>query len=233
MNICRGALSFLRLFRWCHHNWDAVNAPLQWFADKLKCSLRTVKRYLEVLRGRLVRVQRRARQSSVYELSAEALEMDLFGTSSTPKNGTSSGPIPYKEKTIKTHEERTQRKPPASEGAMNENHHPSEGFEPFFGLFLAAGKALNHGDFLRAHALWTRLTSSDKLRAMVDARQQLERTADAHFVPLPENYLRTRPWTRIAQPRTLPVVTRKEIESQAQTDEIERRLLERRLGRTA
>lgn len=89
---------------------------------------------------------------------------------------------------------------------MDAGNPPMHGFEEFIGLFLAAGKPVNPGDVIQAQAKWVTLNEESKLLAFQDARQQLMRTRDARYMPLPANYLAARPWTRTAPARTLPYI---------------------------
>lgn len=231
------SLSLLRLLRWCHHNWSVIAPSIEWLAKQLKCSIRTVKRALSRIRF-LLRMRRRARGTAVIELLPEAFEVDLLPvkkcksvTSSEQKKRESGTSLPIREEKTDKIEERTPRKPPAMETSMNEpqiGQHPAKGFEPFFGMFLAAGKKLNSGDWIRGVAKWTLLSDAEKFAAMEDARQQLMRTKDPRFMPLPENYLAARPWTRVAMPRTLPYID-PATDKALQTHEEVLRLLEERM----
>jgi hypothetical protein len=78
------------------------------------------------------------------------------------------------------------------------------GFEEFIGIFVAAGKPLNAGDVAGAQVLWPLLSFQDRKLAISAIEKQLRATVCVAFMPLPVNFLRARPWTRTAPPRTLP-----------------------------
>lgn len=75
-------------------------------------------------------------------------------------------------------------------------------FQTYFGVFLAAGKALNQPDMHRAAEVWRHLPLSDRLGATQHARQICQATEDPKFIPLPVNHLQSQAWTRIAMKRT-------------------------------
>lgn len=239
MRLSRGARrlsdesELLRLFRWCHYNNQGDRA-LSWFAEKMGWCLRKLKYALDRIRHLLV-VRRRARQSAIWDVTPEGLARRLYETCTSSRETCTSSPS-LKEDTDKTEEE-TPRKRAASEGfSVSESKTllAMVGFERFFGLFLAAGKALHKGDMIRAQAMWTRLKPEDQRAAFLDAEQQLMRTSSARFVPLPENYLSARPWTRTALPRTLPYIDGKMDAELAKRLEVRRmlaqRIKERKLG---
>jgi hypothetical protein len=80
---------------------------------------------------------------------------------------------------------------------------PCEGFERYFGIFLAAGKPLSEVDMVRARFRWEELGTHDQLAAIAHALRLCSET-EARYVPLPENHLTTQAWTRVAMPRSLP-----------------------------
>ena len=81
-----------------------------------------------------------------------------------------------------------------------------EGFKDFIGLFLSAGKPLNERDINLAKSRWKSLSIGDKRAAFKVARDQLQRTIEVEFIPLPVNFLTAKAWTREGVARTLPVV---------------------------
>ena len=80
---------------------------------------------------------------------------------------------------------------------------PMTGFERYFGLFMAAGKAVNGYDVNMARMRWSRMTHQDQLAAYQHAYKLCCET-EAQFIPTPERHLASQPWTRRALPRTLP-----------------------------
>ena len=77
-------------------------------------------------------------------------------------------------------------------------------FEEFIGIFIAAGKPLNAGDVMGAKVLWPLLNFEDRAKAISAIEKQLRATESPAFMPLPVNFLRAKPWTRVALSRTLP-----------------------------
>lgn len=89
------------------------------------------------------------------------------------------------------------------------------GYSAFVGLFLAAGKPINERDLELTRARWFEFSFDDQIRAYRAAREQLLRTLEPRFIPLPANFLRAKSWTRSAPKRTLPHLdpkTEREIE---------------------
>lgn len=77
-------------------------------------------------------------------------------------------------------------------------------FEEFIGIFVAAGKPMNIGDVGAAKIPWSLLGPDEKAVAIAAIEKQLRATESAAFMPLPLSFLRAKPWTRTAPPRTLP-----------------------------
>jgi hypothetical protein len=105
-------------------------------------------------------------------------------------------------------------------GGATQQTAPVRGFQEFIGLFLAAGKAINDRDLILAEKRWTALPLPDQLSALKTAKYQLEHTADEHFIPLPQNFLGAKPWTRAAPPRSLPAIHPKTDRAKKRHDEM-------------
>jgi len=71
-----------------------------------------------------------------------------------------------------------------------------------------------------AEKRWTALPLPDQLSALKTAKYQLEHTADEHFIPLPQNFLGAKPWTRAAPPRSLPAIHPKTDRAKKRHDEM-------------
>lgn len=82
----------------------------------------------------------------------------------------------------------------------------AEMFQDFFGLFVAAGKALSHWDMQRACTRWVSLSDEEKPLALECARQTCVETGNPRYLALPANFLDSKPWTRVAMLRSLPVL---------------------------
>jgi hypothetical protein len=79
----------------------------------------------------------------------------------------------------------------------------------FVGLFVSAGKPLNERDINLAKSRWKELSLADKRAAFRVARDQLQRTIEPEYIPLPANFLTAKPWTRTGEARSLPYVDKK------------------------
>lgn len=62
------AQRLIKLLQWCASHWQLTFPKQNWIAEKLDCSIRTVKRALAEIRGHWVEVRRRYRRSNVYRL---------------------------------------------------------------------------------------------------------------------------------------------------------------------
>jgi hypothetical protein len=104
----------------------------------------------------------------------------------------------------------------SAESPAENSHHKGGSIEPgagegssspenFIGLFLSAGKPLNKRDLNLAASQWRALSPTDRISAFNAARDQLQRTADPQYIPLPANFLVSRAWERTAMPRQLPI----------------------------
>lgn len=62
------AQRLIKLLQWCATHWQLTFPKQKWLAEKLDCSIRTVKRALAEIRGKWVSVKRRYRRSNVYRL---------------------------------------------------------------------------------------------------------------------------------------------------------------------
>lgn len=88
------AQRLINLLKWCADHWQLTFPKQKWLAEKLDCSVRTVKRALAEICGEWVQVKRRYRRSNVYRI-LEAVtdqQIGLFATEekseeiSTPKH---------------------------------------------------------------------------------------------------------------------------------------------------
>lgn len=222
MRLSRGARDLLDLFRWFHRRAKTVFPSQYELAKWLKCSIRSVKRFVAELLGLgIIDVERRYRRSSVYRIVQDVPA--LVPIVVTP---CSSSPRVYSKFESRETREEQRRKPPVMEESSMLPK-PMEGFERFMGLFVAAGKPMNDGNVIRAQAAWSRLTQADKIRAFQDAERQLIRTLDPRWMPFPENYLAARSWTRTAPARSLPYIDPKTDKALQTHDEVLRLLKER------
>ncbi len=78
----------------------------------------------------------------------------------------------------------------------------------YFGIFVAAGKALNEVDKRKYMHEWLSIQRDEQELAYLDAqRKALEGIwPSAKMTPYPVNHLRDKAWTRESRERTLPVV---------------------------
>lgn len=189
-------------------------------AREMRVPYPTIRRWLARLReDGCIEIHQRGPTSSLYVLlkppNEQAFEQAF-------EQARASYPLVSK---ILSEEESPRRKPPCSEGGFVTR--PMDGFERFFGLFLAAGKPMNEGNMIQAQARWSCLTPQDKACAIADAERQLIRTKETRFMPFPENYLAARPWNRTAPSRTLPYIDPKTDKALQTHDEVLRLLKER------
>lgn len=68
MHLSGRAQRLIKLLKWCADHWQLTFPKQKWLAEKLDCSVRTVKRALAEIRGQWVAVKRRYRRSNVYRL---------------------------------------------------------------------------------------------------------------------------------------------------------------------
>jgi hypothetical protein len=205
-----GAL--LDLLTWCKKHWAVIEPTQEWIAGKLGWTLRTCQRWIAVAKrlGRL-KVSPRYRRTAIYELlpvpCGAQISFDFSdggvngGAELKPLIKTSCSSVEDISRVERTH----QRKPVSSErSSMAElTPAPMTGFERYFGLFMAAGKAVNGYDVNMARMRWSRMTHQDQLAAYQHAYKLCCET-EAQFIPTPERHLASQPWTRRALPRTLP-----------------------------
>lgn len=171
------------------------------------CS-RTIRRWLTELReaGLLAAIIRRGRTSARYELDEE---MSTRMSTQEAENVHSKRSAPLvSENNNRVNAETAERKSAQMETGLATRRNHEEGmFEELMGLFLASGKALNAGDVAAARVQWVYLIAREGrehgLQALAAAEKQLRATESVQYMPLPANFLRARPWTRTAPPRTL------------------------------
>lgn len=85
-----------------------------------------------------------------------------------------------------------------------------DAFDQYWDLFVAAGKALNEKDRLKVCQIWVSHDCTWQQAALADARHRIANGdwPDARRTAHPKNHLYDEPWTRVAQPRTLPTSSR-------------------------
>lgn len=174
-------------------------------AARFQVCTRTIRRWLTELRkcGFLVTIERRGRTSARYIID---LGMSTRMSTQEAENVHSKPPHPLSELNVDNKASETaERKGPIMEQTSNLPERRSlEGFEGFMGVFLAAGKPLNSGDVAAARVIWPLLSFEDRAQAIAAITNQLRHTENPAYMPLPANFLRAKPWTRSAPPRTLP-----------------------------
>jgi len=229
MSLSRGPSRLLQLLRWCHHKWVRINPTREWLRTQLNCSLRSLDYWSAALRGlHLLKTKQRRRRPAIYLLPRHALAGAIICSSrGSATLQFKKPPKGINRESIKVSKNHTPRKGVQREVSVTrESAETIAGFERFFGLFIAAGKPLNQADMVRAQMQWSRLDVGQRFSALADAEQQLMRTREARFIPLPDNYLAGRPWTRTALPRTLPYINPKTDEALKKHDEVLRLLKE-------
>ena len=92
---------------------------------------------------------------------------------------------------------------PAAQGARvaNSEARPSDGFDAYIQVFLDGGKPINDRDREKTLRIWLGMSDADKAAAHASAESTVRDSAHAQFVPLPQNHLSGRPWTRNAPQR--------------------------------
>jgi hypothetical protein len=167
-------------------------------ASRFRVCTRTIRRWLTELRraGFIDKILRRGRTSAKVVMSTRMSTQEL-------ENVHSSNTAPIFTEITSEKEQRARRKGPQMEQGLSEQRN-EPGFEEFIGIFTAAGKPLNAGDIAGARVFWATLSFSDRWEAVAAIDKQLRATENPAFMPLPSSFLRAKPWTRVAQPRTLP-----------------------------
>lgn len=171
-------------------------------AVRFKVCARTIRRWLTKLRecGFLTAIHRRGRTSARYEMSTRVSTQEGQNVHSGE-----APPIITELNTEKAQREIPKKGTQMETGLSFRELRNLSGFEDFIALFVMAGKPINAGDVVAAKTLWPLLSAQDKGLCLEALEKQLRRTASADHMPLPVNYLRARPWTRVAASRrTLP-----------------------------
>jgi len=96
-----------------------------------------------------------------------------------------------------------------SELIVSENGHKN--FEILWGLFVAAGKALNDQDRKKAFKEFLKIKPENHPEVLRWVFDQIQTTwTDPRYTPFPHRALETEGWKRIAEPRIIPVRTAKQ-----------------------
>lgn len=92
---------------------------------------------------------------------------------------------------------------------------PSDLFAKYIGIFEASGVAMNEVDRRKTLGEFLSLDEANQQMAIVDAeRKSTDGTwPEAKYTQRPYNHITGKAWTRVAKPRTLPVVERAPIRS--------------------
>lgn len=173
-----------------------------YLSRKFGCCVRTIQRAITFLRDTgWLRWKRRGKKGYRTNLYTVLIQRDVASNvASEPPVSSYTKVIHEKTLTSPTPSFRswfgiaTRSKPPVT---------PDQAFNEFFALFRAAGAKLNDRDFEKAAIEWRDLSIEDRIGALREACITLPLTVP-RFVQLPVNFLRDKPWTRVAMERTLP-----------------------------
>ena len=104
------------------------------------------------------------------------------------------------------------RAPISRKGVVSENAAATGLFQEFIGVFLAAGKSLNDRDVERARKLWLKFDAPEHGRILEHLKRSVTdgTWSDALHTPMPDNYLRSKAWTRVGPGRVLPLPPKSE-----------------------
>lgn len=100
-------------------------------------------------------------------------------------------------------------------------------FDFFMEIFTRAGVAMNDRDREKALKLWLNYEIETHRLIVADVVSRIKSGYWQDRIPLPANYLSGEPWTRTAQPRTIPIAKAKSA-AEAASDEAKRRFRESR-----
>ena len=117
------------------------------------------------------------------------------------------------------------RAPISRKDAVSENAAATGLFQEFIGVFLAAGKPLNEIDNERARKLWLKFDAPEHGRILEHLKRSVTdgTWSDALHTPMPNNYLRSKAWTRVGPGRVLPLPPK----SESKAENAQRRAAER------
>jgi uncharacterized protein YdaU (DUF1376 family) len=82
----------------------------------------------------------------------------------------------------------------------------SEGFQAYFGIFIATGKLLNDNDMERCFKEWISRTPDYREKAYTHAESLCSGWSGDSYTPFPINHLTQHPWDRRSAGRSLPPV---------------------------
>lgn len=198
MNLSCGAVRLLSHLRFLSSLEKGAIKFQRTLALRFRVCSRTIRRWLTELKegGFLASIIRRGRTSARYEMSTQAAE----------NVHSKAAPPIFTERREEKEQREAPRRGPQMETGLEffRSMRNLARFEEFIGIFIAAGRPLNAGDVGAARVTWALLSAEDKAQAIAAIEKQLRATESAAFMPLPANFLRAKPWTRTAPPRTLP-----------------------------
>jgi len=88
-----------------------------------------------------------------------------------------------------------------------QQNQPADLFQVFWGLFKAAGKALNVGDEMQCHTMWVLYGEAEQRKIIAFVVEQMKtRWRNEQYTPTPVNALRRQGWLAVASPRVIPDV---------------------------